>query len=56
MNIGVKLINELTKIGDDEGCYKITLFCDKSLINFYSKNNFNPKKDEIALRRCRKII
>ena len=54
MNIGVKLIDELTKIGDNEGCYRITLFCDKSLINFYSKNNLNVKEGEVALKRYRK--
>ena len=54
MNIGVKLIDKLTKIGDDIGCYRITLFCDKSLVNFYSKNNLNPKEGEIALKRYKK--
>ena len=54
MNIGVKLINELVKIGDNKGCYRITLFCDKSLVNFYSKNNLNPKEYEIILKRYKK--
>ena len=54
MDIGVKLIRKLTKIGDDRGCYRITLFCDESLTNFYSKNNLNPKKGEVALKRYRK--
>ena len=54
MNMGVKLIDKLTKIGDDIGCYRITLFCDKSLVNFYSKNNLNPKEGEIALKRYKK--
>ena len=51
MNIGVKLISELTKVGDDKGCYRITLFCDESLINFYGKNRFNAKASEVALKR-----
>jgi glucosamine-phosphate N-acetyltransferase len=54
MNIGVKLIDELTKIGDNRGCYRITLFCDKSLVNFYSKNNLNAKEGEVVLKRYRK--
>ena len=51
MNIGVKLISELTKVGDDKGCYRITLFCDESLINFYGKNRFNAKASEVSLKR-----
>ena len=54
MNIGIKLINELVKISDNKGCYRTTLFCDKSLVNFYSKNNFNLKENEIILKRYKK--
>ena len=39
-NIGVKLINELVKIGKTKGCYRITLFCKDHLVDFYSKNGF----------------
>ena len=39
-NIGVKLINELVKIGELNKCYRITLFCKDHLVDFYSKNGF----------------
>tara|TARA_Y100000389_G_C17367806_1_gene467307 strand:+ start:108 stop:530 length:423 start_codon:yes stop_codon:yes gene_type:complete len=39
-NIGVKLINELVKIGEVKECYRITLFCKDHLVDFYSKNGF----------------
>ena len=48
-NIGISLIKELAKIGKDKGCYRITLFCKKSLINFYNKNGF--KVDNIAMKK-----
>ena len=48
-NIGVKLIEELIKIGKNKDCYRITLFCKKSLINFYNKNGFN--EDYIAMKK-----
>ena len=48
-NIGVKLIEELVKIGDNKECYRITLTCDQSLISFYHKKGF--KVDNIAMKR-----
>ena len=48
-NIGVRLIEELVKIGYGKKCYRITLTCDQSLINFYHKNDF--KVDNIAMKR-----
>ena len=48
-NIGVKLIEELIKIGKSKDCYRITLFCKKPLINFYNKNGFN--EDYIAMKK-----
>ena len=48
-NIGVKLIEELVKIGHGKKCYRITLTCDQSLISFYHKNDF--KVDNIAMKR-----
>ena len=39
-NVGVRLIEELIKIAKDKKCYRVTLFCKESLINFYNKNNF----------------
>ena len=47
--IGTKLIEELVNIGNKKGCYRITLFCKKSLINFYSKNGF--KVNNIAMKK-----
>ncbi|MDB4549353.1 GNAT family N-acetyltransferase [bacterium] len=46
--IGTKLIEELVNIGNKKGCYRITLFCKESLINFYSKNGF--KVNNIAMK------
>ena len=40
-NVGVDLISELVKSAKKRGCYRITLFCRKELINFYSKNGFD---------------
>ena len=49
-NVGIDLIKELIKIGKDKGCYRITLFCDKPLLNFYEKNGFKINGNEIALK------
>ncbi|MFL2991696.1 MAG: GNAT family N-acetyltransferase [Cytophagales bacterium] len=38
--LGVKLVKELVEIGKTKGCYRITLFCDKKLIQFYERNGF----------------
>ena len=38
--IGVDLIKELVKIAKEKRCYRVTLFCDESLVNFYDKNGF----------------
>ena len=38
--LGVKLVKELVEIGKSKGCYRITLFCDKKLIQFYERNGF----------------
>tara|TARA_A100001011_G_C13615390_1_gene557790 strand:- start:33 stop:458 length:426 start_codon:yes stop_codon:yes gene_type:complete len=40
MMLGVKLVKELVGIGKSKGCYRITLFCDKKLIQFYERNGF----------------
>ncbi len=48
-NVGVRLIEELVKIGYKKECYRITLTCDQSLISFYDKNDF--KVDNIAMKR-----
>ena len=39
-NIGVKLIKNLVEIGELNKCYRITLFCNEHLVDFYSKNGF----------------
>tara|TARA_B110000003_G_C16649340_1_gene533505 strand:- start:3056 stop:3481 length:426 start_codon:yes stop_codon:yes gene_type:complete len=49
MNIGTELIKQLVEIGKKKGCYRITLFCNESLINFYSKNGF--KVNNIAMKK-----
>ena len=38
--IGVDLIKELVKIAKEKRCYRVTLFCDESMVNFYDKNGF----------------
>ena len=47
--IGVSLIKELVKIAKNNGCYRITLFCKESLINFYSRNGF--KVNNIVMKK-----
>ena len=48
-NIGTKLIENLVKIGEGIGCYRITLFCKESLINFYARNGFEV--NNIAMKK-----
>ena len=38
--IGVSLIKELIKVAENKGCYRITLFCKETLVNFYGRNGF----------------
>ena len=38
--IGVSLIKELIKVAKNKGCYRITLFCKETLVNFYTRNGF----------------
>ena len=38
--IGVSLIKELIKVAKNKGCYRITLFCKETLVNFYVRNGF----------------
>ncbi len=38
--IGVSLIKELIKVAKNKGCYRVTLFCKETLVNFYSRNGF----------------
>ena len=48
-NIGTELIKHLIEIGEKKNCYRITLFCDETLIDFYSNNGF--KVNNIAMKR-----
>ena len=47
--VGVSLIQELIEISMRKGCYRITLFCDKKLINFYSRNGF--KVNNVVMKK-----
>ena len=38
--IGISLIKELIKVAKNKGCYRITLFCKETLVNFYGRNGF----------------
>ena len=38
--IGSYLVKELIEICKKKKCYRITLFCNEKLINFYSRNGF----------------
>ena len=49
-NVGIDLIKELVKIAKEKGCYRVTLFCDKPLLNFYEKNGFKISGNEIVLK------
>lgn len=49
-SIGIKLIEELVKIGSSNNCYRITLTCKQNLINFYEKNNFEIEHIAMKLR------
>ena len=33
-------IKELIKVAKNKGCYRITLFCKETLVNFYGRNGF----------------
>ena len=47
--VGVSLIKELIEISREKGCYRITLFCNKKLINFYSRNGF--KVNNVVMKK-----
>ena len=54
--VGVSLIKELIEISRKKGCYRITLFCNEKLINFYSRNGFKVNNEKISLRRKNMIF
>ena len=47
--VGVSLIKELIEISRKKGFYRITLFCNKKLINFYSRNGF--KVNNVVMKK-----
>ena len=47
--VGVSLIKELIEISKRKGCYRITLFCNEKLMNFYSRNGF--KVNNIIMKK-----
>ena len=47
--IGNRLVNQLIKVGEDKGCYRITLFCNKKLVTFYERNGF--KVNNIIMKK-----
>ena len=47
--VGVSLIKELIEISRKKGCYRITLFCNEKLVNFYSRNGF--KVNNIIMKK-----
>lgn len=49
-HLGKILINELTKIGEKAGAYKIILDCDPKNVGFYNKCGFSEAGVEMTLR------
>ena len=47
--VGVSLIKELIEISRKKGCYRITLFCNEKLVNFYSRNGF--KVNNVVMKK-----
>ena len=47
--VGEKLIEEMSKKAEKNGCYRVTLFCREELIPFYEKNNY--KVNNVVMKR-----
>ena len=47
--IGIYLVSELIEICKKENCYRITLFCNEKLVNFYSRHGF--KVDNVMMKK-----
>lgn len=47
--IGIYLVNKLIEICKKENCYRMTLFCNEKLVNFYSRNGF--KVDNVMMKK-----
>ena len=52
--VGVSLIKEFIEISRKKGCYRITLFCNEKLVNFYSRNGF--KVNNIIMKKYLLIV
>lgn len=48
--LGFYLINELSKIGKAEGCYKVILDCSEHNVEFYEKCGFNSFGSCMSIR------
>jgi len=47
--IGTYLVKELIEICKKKKCYRITLFCNEKLVNFYSRNGF--KVNDVMMKK-----
>ena len=47
--LGKMIVNYLSKLSNDLGCYKCILNCSNNLIEFYKKCNFNNNGCEMSL-------
>lgn len=48
LGLGKKIIDHLTKLAKDAGCYKSILNCNESNIKFYEKCGYNKKEVEMV--------
>lgn len=50
LKLGKFLINDLTKYAKDNGCYKVTLYCDPKNVGFYEKCSYVNSSVEMHLK------
>nr|CDS33558.1 expressed protein [Hymenolepis microstoma] len=48
--LGKLLIGTLIKVGEAEGCYKISLDCSKDKVEFYERNGFKQETISMCIR------
>ncbi len=48
--LGKKIVEELTKVAKEKGCYKVILNCSEENIGFYQKSGFEQKNYEMVIR------
>ncbi|KAM7542595.1 hypothetical protein Aperf_G00000006376 [Anoplocephala perfoliata] len=48
--LGKLLIATLIKVGEAQGCYKISLDCDKDKMQFYERNGFKQETISMCVR------